>query len=204
AQDAGRVFFYSGATGALVRTATHTIASQRIGLTCRGIGDQDGDGRADFLVAGTGGGTSGPPVGRLFVLKGATDFDRFCSANANSTGAPAYLTATGAPSLAANDLSFTASPVPENTFAILFFGDGIAQVPLGNGVRCVGGGVIRRLVAERATGSVWRYDLDATAPPAGGLFAPGSQWHFQAWYRDPLGGGSGLNLSDGVSVTFAP
>jgi hypothetical protein len=27
---------------------------------------------------------------------------------------------------------------------------------------------------------------------------------FQAWYRDPLAGMSGINLSDGIGVTLSP
>jgi hypothetical protein len=28
--------------------------------------------------------------------------------------------------------------------------------------------------------------------------------HFQGWYRDPDGGGTGFNLSDARTVTFTP
>ena len=34
---------------------------------------------------------------------------------------------------------------------------------------------------------------------------PGDTWHFQGWYRDPLGPcGSFFNFSNAVSVTFGP
>ncbi|MEM9382166.1 MAG: VCBS repeat-containing protein, partial [Planctomycetota bacterium] len=204
AQDAGRIFFYSGRTGTLLRTATHTVAGQRIGLACRWIGDHDGDGADDYVVAGTGGGTGGPPLGRLFVLKGAAPFDRFCSATPSSTGQPAYLGAVGRPSVAANELVFTASPVPTATFGILFYGSGQTQVPLGNGTRCVGGATVRRLPVEQAVGAVWRHGLDLSRPPASSLLQPGTHWHFQVWYRDSVAGGAGVDLSDGLSVTFLP
>jgi hypothetical protein len=29
-----------------------------------------------------------------------------------------------------------------------------------------------------------------------------STWHFQLWYRDPLGGGGTTNTSDGLRVDF--
>ena len=32
----------------------------------------------------------------------------------------------------------------------------------------------------------------------------GETWYFQCWYRDPQGGGSGTNLSDGLSTTWCP
>lgn len=38
------------------------------------------------------------------------------------------------------------------------------------------------------------------APP----IVPGSAHRFQAWYRDPAGGGAGFNLSDGLEVVFTP
>jgi hypothetical protein len=47
--------------------------------------------------------------------------------------------------------------------------------------------------------------LDLTQPPLGsgnGMVTTGSTANFQYWYRDPQGGGSGFNLSNGLSVTF--
>jgi hypothetical protein len=38
----------------------------------------------------------------------------------------------------------------------------------------------------------------------GAQIVPGSTWHFQYWYRDPGGGGPGVDLSDGLRVTFCP
>lgn len=31
-----------------------------------------------------------------------------------------------------------------------------------------------------------------------------STWNLQFWYRDPLGGFTGFNFSDGIEVTFCP
>lgn len=38
----------------------------------------------------------------------------------------------------------------------------------------------------------------------GNLFDPGTTWEFQYWYRDPVAGGAGFNLSDAVSIDFLP
>ena len=38
----------------------------------------------------------------------------------------------------------------------------------------------------------------------GGQIQAGATWNFQAWYRDPAGGPSGFNLSDGLGITFCP
>jgi hypothetical protein len=38
--------------------------------------------------------------------------------------------------------------------------------------------------------------------PLVGPILPGSTWYFQYWFRDPLGGGAGANLTDGLRMTF--
>ena len=53
-----------------------------------------------------------------------------------------------------------------------------------------------------ASGNVLSHQLDFSAAPSAGRLMPGTQWHFQAWYRDPAAGGAGYNLTDGLSVTF--
>jgi hypothetical protein len=50
--------------------------------------------------------------------------------------------------------------------------------------------------------------VNFTVPPAGSgatMILPGQTKFFSYWYRDPSGpGGTGSNLADGLSVTFAP
>ena len=46
--------------------------------------------------------------------------------------------------------------------------------------------------------------VDNTNLPMGGNFLPGATWNFQRWSRDPAAGGSAFNLSNGLSITFAP
>ena len=70
-------------------------------------------------------------------------------------------------------------------FALFFTGPEEIQVPFGDGFRCVG------------AGSVGLFRL---GPPQ----LPGERRSFQLWYRDPAAGGSGFNLSNGVTVTFCP
>jgi hypothetical protein len=41
-----------------------------------------------------------------------------------------------------------------------------------------------------------------TAGLPGGVVNTGDTLHFQLWYRDRQGGGSGSNLSDGLQATF--
>ena len=103
--------------------------------------------------------------------------------------------------------------VPADQFGILYMGAGRASLPFGDGLRCVGaGGVgIFRFPVQSAGFAgllqegpgIVAHSRAAFTPP-GGIDA-GETWHFQGWYRDPGGPcGSAYNLSNGLSVTFAP
>ncbi|MCP3914970.1 MAG: hypothetical protein GY711_05405 [bacterium] len=49
------------------------------------------------------------------------------------------------------------------------------------------------------------HNVDLTLPPSpAGQIAAGQTWYFQCWYRDPAGGGSEYNFSDGPEVVFCP
>lgn len=68
--DGGRVFVFSGATGALLFTLTGATQDRSLGCDVRGMGDLDGDGRRDLLVGSYGNGGAGNPQGRLGVFAG--------------------------------------------------------------------------------------------------------------------------------------
>ena len=76
----------------------------------------------------------------------------------------------------------------------------------GDGNRCVGGtqgSVVRMFPFAQADGGGFlHHALDNTLPVHAPV-AAGATLNFQAWFRDPLGF-TGFNLSDGLSVTFAP
>ena len=64
---------------------------------------------------------------------------------------------------------------------------------------------VYRLPAELAVNHRLIHDLDIGSPPsASGQITAGSTGYFQAWFRDPIGGGSAFNLSDGRVVYFIP
>jgi hypothetical protein len=124
---------------------------------------------------------------------------------ANSTGAGAILSASGSTSVAADSLTFTASNLPNGTSALLFQGTGLLQggagFPFGDGLRCVGGSVVRLGIRPAPSGSV-TYGPGLAA--AGG-WAAGQQRSFQVWYRNNVGPcGSGFNLSPARTITFTP
>lgn len=64
--------------------------------------------------------------------------------------------------------------------------------------------VLRSSVVSPANGAgVVSKVLDMTGPGGTGIVS-GVTRNFQCWYRDPSGGPSDFNLSDGLSVTFTP
>jgi len=126
----------------------------------------------------------------------------YCEATPNSVGVATGISGSGDPSIGQHDLQLRAAPVPP-TPGLFFFGPNRIQVPFGDGYRCVGGQVFR-LAPQVAQNGVLQADLLGAASTHAAHFTPGSEWNFQAWYRDPQAGQSGFNLSDGYSVTFLP
>ncbi|MFT4539363.1 MAG: hypothetical protein ACI841_003018 [Planctomycetota bacterium] len=127
----------------------------------------------------------------------------FCVSTPNSSGSGAMISGTGSASVASNDLSLRAEPVP-NQPGLFFYGPMQSQLTFGNGFRCIGG-TVGRLAVTGAAGGVLSHDLDITDPPSGATtITLGSTWNFQAWFRDPLGGGQSFNLSNGLELNFLP
>ena len=130
---------------------------------------------------------------------------------ANSTGSGAALSGSGGTSVVLDDLVLTGTGLPASQFNILFMGPSTAgPLPMADGLRCVSGSLLRYFV-NQADGSgtvvytgVVSY-ANSTFPP-GSQITAGSTWHFQDWYRDPVGSpcGNGSNVTSGLSVTFTP
>ena len=135
----------------------------------------------------------------------------YCQGVVNSTGNGVSIGYGGSTSIAANDFLLQATGAPGGTFGIFFYGAAQANSSFGDGLLCVaGGGVgISRLNPAQLTnafGDAFRA-VDYTAPPANGgngLLQAGDTRYFQFWYRDGAAGLTGINLSDGLKVTFCP
>ena len=130
----------------------------------------------------------------------------YCSTAANSAGAGEHISSSGSTSISANDLQLMASGGIASQPGLFYFGPLQIQAPFGDGFRCVGGTTHRLQPAQTsdASGQSTRA-LDFTSEPLASAVAPGQTWFFQHWYRDPAGpGGSGFNLSDGLSVPLLP
>jgi len=134
----------------------------------------------------------------------------YCVGAPNSAGPGALLSSSGTAEISANNFTLHMDGGVPSTPGLYYYGPNQIQAPFGDGFRCVGGAT-RRLyppLFADGMGSNSRA-LDFTVPPTGGggthAITPSSTWNFQFWYRDVAGpGGTGFNLSDGLSATFCP
>jgi hypothetical protein len=131
--------------------------------------------------------------------------ENYCVANATSVSAGAQISSTGSASIAANDFVIRCTGVVPGEAGVFYFGPAQVQVPFGEGNRCVGGATIRLWppIFSSAGGELVR-PIDNSLPPTIGLLIDASTHNFQCWFRDPAGGPSGFNLSDGLEVIFSP
>jgi hypothetical protein len=134
----------------------------------------------------------------------------FCSSNPNSTGMVASTFAVGTGSLSENNYQLTISQMPPNAFAFFLVSltPGLVSMPAGSmGNLCLSGNIGRyvgpgEIRNTGATGRiVLRPDFTRIPSPLGFVSAnPGESWHFQAWFRDSVGGVATSNFSNGRLV----
>jgi|GEM_PF-493162 len=149
---------------------------------------------------------TGPPLDECECVTTTT-----CSTSPNSAGPGARISAAGSTRIGDDDFTLVVSGGVPGKSGLFYYGPESVELPFGEGLRCVGAGAsgIFRLgppVAANPDGIVER-PVDFAAPPMGsgpGLVSPGSRWYFQYWYRDPMGGPNGFNLSDALEVSFCP
>jgi hypothetical protein len=68
AVSGGRAYLFSGRTGRILRTYTDRIPGDTFGFDAVGLGDVDGDGCVDLLIAAAWSGANGHHSGRVFVI----------------------------------------------------------------------------------------------------------------------------------------
>jgi len=133
----------------------------------------------------------------------------YCESTTNTSGNDAVIDFQGSTSITTADAEFVITGLPANKPAYLFYGFSQAEVPFGEGVRCIGPPFFRyrKIPSTGPLGEVV-VPIDFSSPPLGGGGAgqavPGIPLYFQLWYRDPQGGPEGFNTTGGVCVTFAP
>lgn len=126
----------------------------------------------------------------------------YCTANPNSTGNTALITASGSQRISQNAFWLQSFGVPQNQFGMFFFSEtqAFVNLPGSNGVLCVGN-PLNRLPIVQADNlfGLAEYQLDFTDQgTAAALILPGSTQNFQFWFRD----GASSNTSNGISVEF--
>jgi hypothetical protein len=136
------------------------------------------------------------------------DLETVCLSTMNSTGGVATIGWEGSASLSAQDLTLIVTGLPTYQFGVFFYGAEENFGILGDGVLCVKPPLYRipTPLPTGASGSVALWlDYDAPLMSTGkGTLEAFSTWHFQLWYRDPLGGPAGNNTSDALTITFCP
>lgn len=136
--------------------------------------------------------------------QGAGPGSNYCDSSPNSTGAPAAMSATGSSSIAAGDLTLMASNVPDSTFGLFYFGSTTVSLPMGNGLRCVGGVLGRFPVIGPTSGPVQSQAVNPPSLPGNTTVLSGDTLHFQFWFRDAASSAEAVDFSDGYTVTFVP
>jgi hypothetical protein len=195
-----RAWIYSGATGS---TIAQFDGDTDAGLAVAGNGHLRNSPWPAFLVGAPFGSSS---KGRVHVVTltctGSTE--TYCTGSPNSVGSGASIGSVGTTRVSLNDFELRVNGCPGGQNGLFFYGPNPISLPFGNGVRCVGGHVARlELQQTEAGGSLGRV-IDFDDLPANGRIQAGETWRFQFWYRDPMGGGSRFNLSDGLRADFCP
>jgi hypothetical protein len=150
----------------------------------------------------------GTRIGELLPPIPCLDPVVYCASLPNSAGAGATIGWSGQPSISTNGFELTALGVPPNKPGLFFYGPNQVTLLFGDGIRCVGGQLVRLPVLQSDLLGTVSQPLDLQAPPftGGGVGAvqAGTVRNFQLWYRDPAFGSAGFNTSDGLEVTFCP
>ncbi|MEM9379641.1 MAG: hypothetical protein AAGB93_06780 [Planctomycetota bacterium] len=136
----------------------------------------------------------------------------YCTAAPNSTGSAAVMSAMGSAVAATNDVTLTASGLPQNAFGYFLTSSmqGFVMMPGGSaGNLCLSGAVGRyvgpgQIQDSGAAGEIsLTLDLAQTPTPTGFVSVmAGETRNYQAWFRDSVGGTATSNLSDGLQVDF--
>jgi hypothetical protein len=125
----------------------------------------------------------------------------FCTALPNSTGNPASIGAMGEMSQTLDNLVLACVDLPTHSVGMFVSGTTPVDpgVPFGNGLRCIGGTLMRHRVIAIVEGAA--LDWQSLAHPDYAGVQPGDVLYFQCIYRDMDAGGARFNTSDGLAVT---
>lgn len=196
----------SGDSQAVLFEFNGAFASEDFGASIASLGDTTGDGQLEFAIGSPNADMNGSSSGHVQVFSSGFaacgDVSHYCQTSPNSFGAGSLILHSGSVNVSDNNLVLVSILCPFNQFGVFYHGNNQLNVPFGNGVRCVGGGIHRLPVVNTgATGSAAAL-IDLQNPMYG--ISGGVTKKFQFWYRDPVGGGANFNLSDALSIQFCP
>jgi GEVED domain-containing protein/thrombospondin type 3 repeat protein len=125
----------------------------------------------------------------------------------NSGGKGGQLYNSGSTSVSLDDSRVTAIQLPPLKVVVFYMGqlklNGGNGFPFYDGLSCVK--ALKRFPAQFSdlTGLA---DVVNPVALSGGMITPGSTWHFQAWYRDQVGGPCGFqaNTTNALQMNFTP
>lgn len=136
----------------------------------------------------------------------------YCTANANSTGVAAAISASGTNVVSDNDLTLTAEQLPANAFGFFLVSSqqGFVMNPGGSsGNLCLSGSIGRYVgpgqIQNSGPGGTFSLQVNLTAipSPTGPVGTSiGDTWNFQTWYRDSSPAGPTSNFTNGLEITF--
>gem|GEM_PF-1351202 len=133
----------------------------------------------------------------------------YCTANPNSSGQPAVMSASGSPLIADNNFTMTASQMPTFEFGYFLMASSQGFIPNVGGSAgnlCLGTPIYRFVKPPTGTilgsgsGGTFSFTPNLLNLPQGVMFQIGETWDFQAWFRD--GFASTSNFTDGIEVMF--
>jgi hypothetical protein len=129
---------------------------------------------------------------------------------ANSVGTGAILNVFGVPSTTDDTLRLQAFGMPSGTSCLFFQGTTVdAAAAFGDGVRCIGGSLVR-LIVKTAPGGVAQTPAPGSSEPllstAGLVPIGGGTRTYQVWYRDSAAfcTSATFNLTSGILADWAP
>ncbi len=132
-------------------------------------------------------------------------FGSGCANGLFAQGARLY--ASGVPSVSDDSLVLVTTQVEPNQIGLYFQGanavNGGDGIIFGDGLRCVGGGLIR--IQTRMSDAIGSAATTLSIGSKGRVLA-GDIRHYQYWYRNPTASPctSGFNLSNGYEITWLP
>jgi hypothetical protein len=211
--DKGAVTVYSGATGARI-TSVVGSSHDRLGDALAGaVGDLDGDGFEEFLVAGSRSNAGGADSGvvkayRLFPVAPGT----YCTGKSNGLGCTPSVGFNGSPSASSGaPFVVTASNFLNQKNGLLFYSHAPSSTPFQGGTKCAASPTVRTGVqgsggSPSGNDCTGTYALDFNARIASGIdpsLAVGAHVFAQYWARDPFVG-SHTSLSNALRFLINP